>query len=157
MQYHPRFQDLLRDITVSRIAVALGYFGAPSEKYIFLYSNRPALLDVARRSSQGWLPSSRHLNIVRTYAGADGTMKFDGGSGMKESQTYPEFFGIAVAASFHEHQASLINDGQNVVNAGELAKPATLDVVWGGDLGDDWSDALLQPSFDVLALRVPRG
>lgn len=65
MQHHYRFQALMAWITLFRVRVDLGYFGADSQKPIYLYSNYRWIEEILQYQCRNWFPISQSVTTVK--------------------------------------------------------------------------------------------
>jgi len=53
-------------------------------------------------------PATHHSHLEMVTVKEDGTKQISGDAGLKETQTYPELFGHAVALVYQRHRQDLV-------------------------------------------------
>ena len=156
MALHPRLQTIIGFITVYKVKTFLGHFRAESPKPIMLLSNCAHIGGVNKYKLRNWLPASQ--NVTKTSVGSDGVHRVSGDKGLKETQTYPDGFGRAVALFFQEHWAET---GRKSLETLRTA-PQLLSIlgVLSAPVLDTWPDAVLilvlELMIEMSFAHVPR-
>ena len=81
----------------------LGAFGAERPKPIIMTSNRAWPQNLQRSVAGMTFPSCEEAGVVRSVVGADGRRAFSGGPALKETESYPEQFGVELCNEWLQH------------------------------------------------------
>ena len=151
LEKHPRFQLLLSRMPVYRITTYMQAFGGPSLKPTWLYSNSPLIDELARKPSGE--RSATRVEMVKACGRGESTgrIKYTGGDDLKESQTYPREFGLALVEWYTRHRAHFEQRAKDIVQVSNTA--ATIPCNDPLDSADDarlgavleYAKAMLQP------------
>jgi hypothetical protein len=106
MQHHMRFQHFLAARRLWLTKHTLGMFGAESTKPIMLFCNQPILHALDRHRTRDWNPVSDGVCVYHTDE--FGIKRSTGAAGLKDTQAYPDPFGVGVAAVFDECRPQLL-------------------------------------------------
>ena len=84
---------------------------------------------------------------------AAGRKQVTGSDGLKDTQTYPDLFGSAVASVASSHRSELVRAAARIAYGAH--REITMDELFGDD-DDEWHDADLNPVFDLLIAHIDR-
>lgn len=153
MQFHPRWQELLRDVHVYRHHLYMSDFGGETAKPTWLYAPAAYLTDIDRhrlRHTSGRVEHS--LEVTKVTKRPDGTTSVSGGADLKGTQAYPDGFGQAIYRMQEAHRpqreaAAYALRQHAYANSEAAARVQTLLRAGRGSVGDAWGDANLEEIF----------
>lgn len=100
LEFHPRWQQLVRHMKIWRLTLHMMDYGAPTEKATWIYSNYKdvANLDLFRSGRARHRRKQQSVKLCTHVKGDDGVVRAYGGPDLKSSQTYTPEFGFARAS-----------------------------------------------------------
>ena len=150
MHCHPRFAWMMRSLPgkIHKQFVWLGAYGAESKKGIHLYSQHAFVQELYRP-----LPTNRvwqGRGIVTHATKADGSVSVSGGAKLKETQTYPKAFGLAIERVYSRHKDEIMKSARDMQEQ-ILSKGVPLEVLHlEATSRGQWSDAKLMEVWGYL-------
>jgi len=161
LQFHPRIQQLLASVRTFRTRLQLWDFGAPTRKWIYIYSNCRWIGDLNRFKIDRQGDVATH-SLVHRYVNKAGRPKIQGNAALKASQAYPPAFGEAMRKCMQLHSASMADHGamlrqraHHAAVTGDSAK--LLELLGTNFCKKGWLDAKLAGVFNYLAQSVEPG
>jgi len=143
---HPRYQMLLHHVPTFLTKTFLGHFSAESPKLVHLYSNMPCVQDVLKLKTRSWLPMSE--GVVTRSQSKDGREHVSGDAKLKDTQSYPNAFGLSVARMFQLNKPEIDKWALSLATRSSSVH-IELDWIWS-PIDDPWDDADLMGVFAVL-------
>ena len=143
----PRFQWLAKTTQVWEADdVEMGAYGGSSKKSLKLFSNRKWVGRLRCRVPKG--KRFTDTQLTKVYWDAKGNRRITGGAKLKQSQAYPELFGLHVAATYRQSMAA----DKEPVAATHMTMETAVRIV---DLlstydQDSWHDANLEAILSYL-------
>jgi hypothetical protein len=151
MEFHPRFAELAKRMTITRATVRMSMFGAATAKPTWLYSNYAWISEIKNHVT----PSMRYTGPLTTtvvyYVDAHGKRCVQGGDGLKKSQAYPKGFGKALNQLYEAHRGEIEREGLLALIAAKDEKITADDVAISKLRGQArWKDANLDDVWSYL-------
>jgi hypothetical protein len=151
MQYHPRFQEVLRIFNVHQVTLDMGAYGGCTRKPSVLYSIAPEICEMYKRAAADQVFS---VSLVTKDAegGVTGSK-----AALKHSQCYPPEFAKQLAAWFVRHMQEFQSRGGATYDS-DAARRIGYKWLFGTELTDSglFRDARLTAVFQFLQVGPMR-
>jgi hypothetical protein len=151
MEFHPRFAQLAKRMTITRATVRMSTFGAATAKPTWLYSNYAWISDIKDYVTHDMRYTGPATTTVDYYVDAGGKRCVQGSDGLKKSQAYPKGFGKALSQLYEAHRGEIEREGLLALVDAEKETITPDDVAISKLCGQaSWKDANLSDVWSYL-------
>jgi hypothetical protein len=146
MEYHPRFQWLLRTLELFKKHITMKDFGKSSEKGTWLWTQHECINDIDNFHQPY---TGELLKLTTAFTDKHGKVKYNGNKAqLKDSAAYPDAFGQALVSVFHKNEHDIKQRALTLKRNSDFKEMPHIFKTESGT--DVWSDAMLQPIFKYL-------
>ena len=161
-EFHHRFRWLCSVLTIFRVSVCMGDFGADTEKPSWLYSSWAGIKWINDYKTCHFTKDENTKALANTWVDRKGNRKCTGNANLKQSQAYPAGFGKAVNKLYLQHKAELLTRAASRDAVSASAQPDVQKLYYiaggnGGSVRGMWSDAGMPALLRFLTAPVGPG